>query len=70
MKYKTHKQIHGELMRDAEYRAAYEGEERCEGEAEVKSVPLTEVMPQSPSQPAVNVAYEEELARAKEQNPS
>lgn len=30
MKYKTHKQIHNEMMQDAEYRAAYEAEERKE----------------------------------------
>lgn len=30
MKYKTHKQIHDEMMQDAEYRAAYEAEERKE----------------------------------------
>lgn len=30
MKYKTHNQIHDEMMRDDEYRAAYEAEERKE----------------------------------------
>ena len=30
MTYKTHKEIHSELMRDEEYRAAYEAEERKE----------------------------------------
>ncbi|WP_277973463.1 helix-turn-helix domain-containing protein [Pantoea agglomerans] len=30
MKYKTHQQIHDEMMRDGEYRAAYEAEERKE----------------------------------------
>lgn len=30
MKYKTHKVIHAEMMRDDEYRAAYEAEERKE----------------------------------------
>lgn len=30
MKYKTHNEIHAEMMRDDEYRAAYEAEERKE----------------------------------------
>lgn len=30
MKYKTHKEIHSEMMRDDEYRAVYEAEERKE----------------------------------------
>ncbi|KAA5937569.1 helix-turn-helix transcriptional regulator [Pantoea sp. Bo_2] len=30
MKYRTHKEIHAEMMRDDKYRAAYEAEERKE----------------------------------------